>query len=131
MYPIRPQYRFKPHDSGDSSAAVAALAPREHPTTITAALPSARRAGDSSNAPWPGYGSPAPRHIDDLQVGDLICVDAATRNWAILERAPEPDLVDPEAVTLSVRDANDDFDLLTVPADSTIISRPLLDDDDA
>lgn len=129
--PLSPQYRFKPHVSGDSSAAVAALAPREHPTTITAALPSARRAGDSSNAPWPGYGSPAPRHIDDLQVGDLICVDAATRNWAILERAPEPDLVDPEAVTLSVRDANDDFDLLTVAADSTIISRPLLDDDDA
>lgn len=125
--PLSPQYRFKPNVNGDSSAAVAALAPRTHPTAITAPLSSARRTG--SNDPWPGYGSPAPRHLDDLQVGDLICVDAATRSWAILERAPEPDLVDPEAMMLSVRDANDDFDLLTVPADSTIISRPLLDDD--
>ncbi|UHJ58725.1 hypothetical protein LT337_31985 (plasmid) [Mycolicibacterium fortuitum] len=50
--------------------------------------------------------------------------------WAILEKEPEPDPIDPDAVMLSVRGEGDQFDLLTVPSEGTVVSRPLLDDDE-
>jgi hypothetical protein len=62
-------------------------------------------------------------------VGDLICVDGGRGVWGILDTPPEPDPVDPHAVLLSWRSADDDYDLLTVPAGDSIVSRPLLDDD--
>jgi hypothetical protein len=128
--PLSPEYRFKPRATADATTATTALAPRNNTASIPTPIhkPDTRR--DEPNDRWPGYGQPAPRHIDALQVGDLICVDPGAGIWAILEQAPEPDLVDPDSLTLSVRDANDDFDLLTVPLDSSVISRPLLDDDE-
>lgn len=128
--PLSPDYRFKPRVNGDAAAATTALAPRTSTVTAPLHTTTTRSRGQAPGDRWPGYGSPAPRHIDDLQVGDLICVDPGAGLWAILEQPPEPDLVDPDAMTLSVRDADDEFDLLTVPCDSAVVSRPLLDDDE-
>lgn len=50
--------------------------------------------------------------------------------WAILEKEPEPDPIDPDSVMLSVRGEGDEFDLLTVPSEGTVVSRPLLDEDE-
>ncbi|WP_142386876.1 FtsK/SpoIIIE domain-containing protein [Mycobacterium hubeiense] len=131
--PLSDQYRFKPHvGQGEAFAAAAALGPDRSGSTATVAPPitaSSRRQRDTSSDRWPGYGAPAPRAVDDLQVGDLICVDAGLGVWGILEKPPEPDVVDPTAMLLSWRGADDEYDLLTVPADDPIVSRALLDDD--
>lgn len=131
--PLSPQYRFKPRLSAATAfAATSALGPNtaHHnaaPMPVTGPTRQRHTAGSDR---WPGYGSPAPRMVDDLQVGDLICVDAGLGVWGILEKTPEPDPVDPNALLLSWRSADDDYDLLTVPADDSIVSRPLLDDAD-
>lgn len=132
--PLSPQYRFKPTLSAATAfAATSALGPTAAHRNA-APLPAAgstRQRRSAGSDRWPGYGSPAPRMVDDLQVGDLICVDAGLGVWGILEKPPEPDPVDPNALLLSWRSADDEYDLLTVPADDSIVSRPLLDDDES
>lgn len=140
--PLSDQYRFKPSvDSGTAAAATKALGPSDADTVIvdldtpaaaTPAAPSRRtRDASRSNDKWPGYGKPIPRPIDDLVVGDLICVNAGRDEWAILTDQPEDDILDPEgSATLNVRNEDGEYDCLTVSLDAPVITRPLLDDDD-
>lgn len=137
--PLSDQYRFKPSaDSSAAAAATKALGPSAADTVIidldapTPAAPTRRtRDAGRSNDKWPGYGKPIPRPIDDLVVGDLICVDAGRNAWAILTDQPEADILDSEgSATLNVRNEDGDYDCLTVSLDAPVITRPLLDDDD-
>lgn len=134
--PMSPEYRFKPKASAtDPTAATSALGPGLTPNVTplrqsTTSGGSKTRRRDVEDDKWAGYGSPAPRAVDDLLIGDLVCVDPGHGVWAILEKEPEPDPIDPDAVMLSVRGEGDQFDLLTVPSEGTVVSRPLLDDDE-
>lgn len=132
--PMSPEYRFKPKASAaDPTAATSALGPGLTPNVTPlrqSANGSKARRRDAEDDKWAGYGSPAPRAVEDLLIGDLVCVDPGHGVWAILEKEPEPDPIDPDSVMLSVRGEGDEFDLLTVPSEGTVVSRPLLDEDE-
>lgn len=128
--PLHEQYRFKPRVSSTAASdAAGALGPSRKSLIAAAAAPAASSAGSHRGEEmWAGYGSPAPRVVDELEVGDLICVDAGRGLWGILDHPPELDVVDPGTVVLSWRGADDESDLLTVAVDDPVVARPLLDD---
>lgn len=63
------------------------------------------------------YGEPEPIAPTAVDVGDLLEVDG---EWVVVEEQPIPDLEDPDAVSISWRDDNDNYGDLVVPADDLL-----------
>lgn len=134
--PLSVSYKHRPKTSGAGRNAALGLTPDSGATvagSLAVSSTSGRRKGSTtkkSRDRFKGFGSPAPRLIDDLQVGDLILVDPAHDQWAVLEFEPDTDPIDEHLMVLHWRGDDDERDFLTVDPDDPVVSRPLLDEED-
>lgn len=134
--PLSDTYKHRPKTSGAGANAALGLTPDSGETvagTLAVSTTSGRRKGTTtkrSRDRFKGFGSAAPRTIDELKVGDLILVDPAHDQWAVLEFEPDTDPIDEHLMVLHWRGDDDERDFLTVDPDDPVVSRPLLDEED-
>lgn len=69
------------------------------------------------------YGPATEIAASGLSAGDLILVDEATDQWAVVETDVEEDIDDPDLVCIDWRTDDDDAGSLAVPQDSTVSAR--------
>lgn len=75
------------------------------------------------------YGEPVMARPDDLQPGDLVCIDEETDAWGVVESA-EPDVTDSSSVCICWRsdEAGDDFDVIVAPSSQSLRARRRVDE---
>ena len=90
----------------------------------------ADRAGEDDADPgvdqWEGYGPEIDAQVGDLSIGDLVLVDEATDQWAVIDAEPGEDLSDPSCMAIPWRNDADEEGLALIPDGEPVRARRAL-----
>ena len=112
----------------------------EHLMPAQAAAPAEEVIDSDADTPGPGdpggdwrfegYGPAVSVPAEDLTVGDLVLVDDASDQWAVVDEEPGDDPTDSDGLAICWRDDSDDQGLLSVPYGTRLSTRHPLDEED-